>query len=83
MVSHPSDAEEAAFAAIVAQLRDPETRHLHRLTVAMASAVLTAATVFLVLVLRWPWTTVGAFSAAFLVPIAVGWPHMGPRRPRH
>lgn len=81
MASHLSDAEEAAFAALVAQLHDPERRRLRRLALVLGSLVLFGAIVILVLVLHWPWLTVVSFSATFLVGMAVGWGFIG-RRPR-
>lgn len=75
-----SEAEETAFAAIVARLGDPEWRRLRRRTVMVTLAVLALASVLLTRVLHWPWATVPAFAATFVGGLLVGWRVTGPGR---
>ena len=67
-----SEHEEAAFAAIVARLGNPERRRLRRLTITLGAIVLLAFAL-LVLVAQWHWTIYVAFSATFVFGLGLGW----------
>ncbi len=67
-----SDDEEAAFAAIVAHLGNPERRRLRRLTMRLGATVLLAFGL-LVLVAHWPLAVFASFSATFVLGLAAGW----------
>ncbi|MFN2504651.1 MAG: hypothetical protein ABR540_10585 [Acidimicrobiales bacterium] len=72
MSAGPSDPEAAAFAAIVAQLGDPQRHRFRRTVLAVGSVFLALAVAALLLVLRWPWTAVMSFAVTFVVGLASG-----------
>jgi len=76
-----SEHEEAAFAALIAQLGNPERRRLRRITASLSASVL-----FLVGALaplfHWPWAVYIAFSSTFVVGMGVGWACLS-RHARH
>jgi hypothetical protein len=67
--------EQAAFAAIIAKLGDPERRRLRRMTASLSASVLLlvgAASRFF----HWPWAVYIAFCTTFVVAVGVGWAYI-------
>ena len=63
--------EQAAFAAIIAKLGDPERRRLRRMTAYLSAIVLLlvgAVSRFF----HWPWAVCIAFCTTFVVAVGVG-----------